>query len=172
MNENINRNNNFNDVERMKWIDFSGLHTVVHHQCFQMVDTLTHHCRRTMCGLNPYALPYVPKHQDMNEKEGKKKNKNVQLHACKTRKKKPFNDECKTCKDAKRKNNTKKNNNKEEENKIDGNRFKRLQAMVGDLTDQVEDDACKGKTEQKKIEKKTNTHHVDQISVNALDTLT
>ena len=91
MNENINRNNNFNDVERMKWIDFSGPCTVVHHQHFQMVDMLMHHCIRTMCGLNPYVLPYVPKLQDMNEKEGKKKNKNVQLHACKTRKKKPFN---------------------------------------------------------------------------------
>ena len=43
--------------------------------------------------------------------------------------------------------------------------------MVGDLTDQVEDNACKGKIERKKMEKKTNPHHVDQISVNALNTL-
>ena len=43
--------------------------------------------------------------------------------------------------------------------------------MVGDLTDQIEDNACKGTIEQKKIEKKTNPHHVDQISVNTLNTL-
>ena len=70
MNENNNSNNNMNYVESMKWngIDFTGPHTVMHHQCYQMVDMLMHHCRRAMCGLNPHALPHEPKYQvDINE---------------------------------------------------------------------------------------------------------
>ena len=83
MNQNTNSNNNINDMDRnksMKWngIDFTGPYTVIHHHYFQMVDALTHHCRRTLCGLNPYALPYVPQYQvDMNEMDGKMKENNM-----------------------------------------------------------------------------------------------
>ena len=38
---------------------------------------MIHHCRRTMCRLNPYALPYVPQYQvDMNEIDRKMKENN------------------------------------------------------------------------------------------------
>ena len=47
----------------------AGPYTVVHHQCYQMVDLLTQHCRKTMGGLNPHALPYVPLTQKIVKEE-------------------------------------------------------------------------------------------------------
>ena len=65
MNENSNSNNNVNCTERMdntKWngFDFTGPCTAHHHQHFQMVDLLMQHCRRSICGLKPHALPHAP----------------------------------------------------------------------------------------------------------------
>ena len=39
---------------------FTGPYTTVHHQYFQMVDLMTRSFERTVCGLNPYAVPYKP----------------------------------------------------------------------------------------------------------------
>ena len=39
---------------------FRGLHTTFHHQCFQMVELTTMHCKCTMNRLNPHTLPHQP----------------------------------------------------------------------------------------------------------------
>ena len=81
MNKNINSNNNINDMERNKSmkqnsIDFKGLYAVFHYQYFQIVNILIHHYRRTIGGLNPYALLCVPQYQlDMNEIDRKNERK-------------------------------------------------------------------------------------------------
>ena len=67
-----------------------------------MVDILIHHCRYTMCGLNPYIFPFIPNYQ--GDKQGRKVN-NV------TSKKKPYNEQ-KKLKKTKVMNSTKKQNNK------------------------------------------------------------
>ena len=72
----------------------------------------------------------------------------------------------KTCKNKKRRNNKKKNNSKTEENGAYENKYERLRALVGD--DEIEkvlmeDNACSTKKAKKKIEKKTNRHHVDHV---------
>ena len=57
----------------------TGPCTVVHHQCYQMVDLLMQHCRKTMGGLNPCALPHVPLTQKIVKEESannKSNNKN------------------------------------------------------------------------------------------------
>ena len=71
----------------------TGLHTVAHHQCYQMVDLLMQHCRKTMGGLNPSALPCVPSTQPIvaeestNAKRNNKENaESSKWHACKTNK--------------------------------------------------------------------------------------
>ena len=78
MNQNYSNNNAkctaMNDDEKWNGIDYSGPHTVFHHQCFQMVDMLMQCCRRSMHGLNPYALPYVP---PQHQKDSKKKMRNM-----------------------------------------------------------------------------------------------
>ena len=54
-------------------VDYTGPHTVMHHQCHQMVDLVMRHCKQTMHGLNPYALPCIPsQHQESEKKEGNK----------------------------------------------------------------------------------------------------
>ena len=57
----------------------AGPCTVAHNQCYQIVDLLMQHCRKTMGGLNPCALPYVPSSQQIvaesaNNKRNNKKN--------------------------------------------------------------------------------------------------
>ena len=101
----------------------TGPYTVVHHQYYQMVDLLTQFCRKTMGGLNPYALPYVPSTQPIvvEESTNAKKNdkKNVESSKWHT---------CKTKKGRRHKNNNK--NKREKETKLFGNRFNRLQEMA------------------------------------------
>ena len=151
----------------------SGLHTVIHHQCYQMVDLLIQHFRRSMCGLNPYALPYMPQHkEDMNEtEESKKTNKRQKI---------PFDQGWKKQRNTKRCNNVKNNNITEKEREINANanQFQRLQALVGDmtevtsvLTEVAKNDACAGNNNKKTIEKKVNSHHVDDIQMDVLNDL-
>ena len=106
-----------------------GPYTVMHHQYYQMVDLLTQHCRQTMGGLNPYALPYVPSKNGTKESVCKPKNNKQNVEPSKWH----------TCK--KKKGNRKKNinkNNKVKETKIVGNRFSRLQEMVKDCPEVTE----------------------------------
>ena len=62
MNEN---NNNANANENGIWngADFSGLHVVFHHQCFQMADLLIAYVQRLMSGSNPHAMSCKPNQQ-------------------------------------------------------------------------------------------------------------
>ena len=39
---------------------FTGPYTTVHHKCFQMVELMMMSFKRTVYGLNPYAVPYRP----------------------------------------------------------------------------------------------------------------
>ena len=55
MNDNITINDHTN-----YGVDFTGPHAVIQHQHYQMVYFLMQHCRRSMCGINPCALPCVP----------------------------------------------------------------------------------------------------------------
>ena len=71
----------------------TGPHAVVHHQCYQMVDLLTQHCRKTMGGLNPCVLLYAPPTQQFVAKERtynmKNNNNNAESskwHACEKKK--------------------------------------------------------------------------------------
>ena len=64
--------NDNSKIHNVKYgIDYAGPHTVMHHQCCQMVDLVTQCCRRTMCGLNPSALPHAPSQHQEIEKRGK-----------------------------------------------------------------------------------------------------
>ena len=74
-----------NDNKKWNGVDFSGSHTVFHHQCFQMVDLLMHCCRRSMHGLNPYALPHVPpQHQEeINKMNAKHEEKDLKPNLAK-----------------------------------------------------------------------------------------
>ena len=57
-------------------IDDAGPHAVMHHQHYQMVDLLMQCSRRTICGLNPLALPCIPlQHQDAITKNSEQKQK-------------------------------------------------------------------------------------------------
>ena len=151
MDENSNNYNN-----NVIYGSDSGLHTVIHHQHHQVVDLLTQHFRRSMCGLNPYALPYMPQYQeDMNEtKESKKINKRQKI---------PSDQGWKKQRNTKRHNNVKNNNITEKERQINTNinQFQRLQALVGDmtevtsvLTEVVKNDACAGNNNKKQLKRK------------------
>ena len=74
----------------------AGTCTAVHHQYYQMVDILMQHCRKSMGGLNPHALPYAPPTQQGVEKSNtctmRNKNKNEKTSTWNTCKKK-INDE-------------------------------------------------------------------------------
>ena len=89
----------------------TGPCTVMHHQHYQMVDLLMQHCRKTMGGLNPNALPYAPLKQQNAKKESsyKQKNNNKKAEPSKWH-------ICKEKKGCIYKNNNK--NKKEKENKI------------------------------------------------------
>ena len=50
-------------------LEHAGMHAVIHHQHYQMVDLLTQCCRQSMGGLNPHALLYVPSEQKNVAKE-------------------------------------------------------------------------------------------------------
>ena len=104
----------------------AGPFTVVHHQCYQMVDLWIQYCRKIMGGLNPCALPYAPSSQQIvaeksanNKKNNKKNAESSKWHACETKK----GWRCKN-------NNNK--NKQEKETKIFGNRFNRLKEMAQD----------------------------------------
>ena len=51
---------------------FAGPHTTFHHQCFQMVDLMIMHCKRTINWLNPHALLCEPTASNAKLKEEKK----------------------------------------------------------------------------------------------------
>ena len=163
MNENSNNNDN------VICGSDAGPCAVIHHHCYQMVDLLTQCCRRSMCGLNPHALPHVPQHQaEVNEIED----------LTKIRKKKPFDQGWKKQRNKKRTNNNKNDNHAAKDKKIDVNQFQRLQKMVGDmtevtalLTEVAKDDACTVKNRKKTIEKKINPCHVDYVQMDELNDL-
>ena len=78
---NIKNNNNNTAKERNKKMEkhgcsdfrFAGPCTISHHQYFKMVDLLIESHTRTMKGLNPHTLPYVPMRNNNIEIEEKKK---------------------------------------------------------------------------------------------------
>ena len=71
----------------------------------------------------------------------------------------------------------KKENYAEEEYAIDENRFKQLQIMIGDVTEvtklltniTIEENTYFVIKEQKKLEKKLNLYHIDDILMHILD---
>ena len=147
--------------------DHAGPYTITHHQYYQMVDLLILCCRKTMGGLNPYALPYAPSKQKKVPKESthdQKKNINIvkppKWHACK-----------------KKKGNRCKNNDKkkiDKETKIFGNRFSRLREMVEDsqevidvLEKAVDEDTHQNENKGKEDEE--NEHDVDSVETQTLD---
>ena len=78
----MNRNNQINNNSVNYGVD-TGPHTVIHHQHYQMVNLLIQHCRRSMGGLNPYALPCVSsKHR---EKKKDRDNKGKQPNLAKSK---------------------------------------------------------------------------------------
>ena len=94
----------------------AGPYTVAHHQCYQMVDLLMQYREKTMGGLNPCALPYVPSTSQIvaEESTNNKKNNNNNVESSKWH-------ACKTKKEWRNKNNNK--NKREKKTKIFGNRF-------------------------------------------------
>jgi hypothetical protein len=144
----------------------TGPYTVAHHQYYQMVDLLTQLCRRTMGGLNPHAVPYVPLTSPIVTKErktNKKNNKNTvessKWHTCRTKKGRRY------------KNNNK--NKKEKNIQSFGNRFSRLQEVVQDI-DEVMDVLQKAVDDEKhlninKEENTKNIYNVDTVDMNTLD---
>ena len=147
--------------------DHAGPYTIMHHQHYQMVDLLILCCRKTMGGLNPHALPYVPSKQQKVPKESthdQKKNINTvkppTWHACK-----------------KKKGNRCKNINKkkiDKETKIFGNRFSRLREMVEDsqeVMDVLEKavDKVVHQNENKGKEDEENKYDVDSVETQTLD---
>ena len=144
---------------------YKGPYTVVHHQYYQMVDLLIQHWRRTMGGLNPYALPHVPPtpksdaERTSNKMNNKKNAESTKWHARKTKK-------GRGCKN---------NNNKKKEKKtrLFTNRFSRLAEMVEDeheITDVLET-AVDEEGNSNMIKKKTtrNACNVDSADMTLLD---
>ena len=136
------------------------LHTVAHHQCYQMVDLLTQCCRKPMGGLNPYALPYAPPTKQSVEKSNapNMRNKNDNVKSSKWH----------VCKKTKGRRCINKNKNKtEKETKGVVNRFSRLQDMVKDnnevtevIEKAVEEDKLRNTIKNKNEE---NKHDVDSV---------
>ena len=154
----------------------AGIYTVAHHQYYQMVDLLMQYCRKSMGGLNPYAMPYVPQTQQGVEKSNacdeRNQNKNVKSstwNTCKKNKgRKHIN---------KNKNLKKTNKTKIVEDEIMSNRFSRLQNMVEDVTEVtellhkvVENNNNKNEEKDDKTTNKDVTScNVDKIDESALD---
>lgn len=70
-------------------LEFVGVHTPIHHQCFQMVDMLIHQFRWNMKKLNPSAKPHVPTTEvgegNLNEEEQQQEEttrKNIEEKEC------------------------------------------------------------------------------------------
>ena len=146
----------------------AGPYTVVHHQCYQMVDLWIQYCRKTMGGLNPCALPYAPSSQQIvtekstnNKKNNKKNAESSKWHACETKK----GWRCKN-------NNNK--NKQEKETKIFGNRFNRLKEMAQDNHEVAEvlEKAVDEETHLNinKEENTSNKYDVDSADMHILDT--
>jgi len=161
-------------------LEFVGAYTPIHHQYFQMVDMLIHHWKRTMDGLNPYAISYVPstridtedrvctkKMNDNNVESFNKGHDNdatasTKWNMCRTKEGRGCN-----------------NNNKykkERNNKVFGNRFSRLQELVQDNQEDM-DMLEKAVDETKyitinKVEEEVNTnntYNVDAVDMNTLE---
>ena len=114
-------------------IDYTGPHAVMHHQYYQMVDLLIHCCRRTMCGLNPHALPHAPlQHQDVTKKNSKQKQKDKKQNL------EPLKQEWHTQSRKKGKPNPNKCKNQIKDTKKFENRFSRLQNMTKDMSEVTE----------------------------------
>ena len=137
-----------------------GPYTVMHHQHYQMVDLLMQHCRQTMGGLNPHALPHVPSKNGTKESACKPKNnkQNVEPSKWHTHKKKKGN----------RKKNINKNNTVQE-TKIVGNRFSRLQEMVKDCPEVTE--VLKKVVEEEKPQNENDIkkYEVESVEIQTLD---
>ena len=142
-----------------------GPYTVVHHQYYQMVDLLIQHWRRTMSGLNPYALPHSPPtpkrdaESTNNNVNNTKNAESTKWHTCKTKKGRGY----------------KNNNNKKKEKKtrLFGNRFSRLAEMVQDDKEikDVLETAVDEEVKLNMIKEKTtrNAYNVDSADMNMLD---
>ena len=157
-------------------IDHTGPHAVMHHQYYQMVDLLTQCCRRTMCGLNPLALPCTPlQHQDVTKKNSKQKQKD------KIQNLEPSKQQWKTHRKKKGKRNPNQHKNQVEETKIFGNRFSRLKEMTKNMNEVTEvlwetvkeQNNATNCEEIKKNEKEDaenkNECNVDSVDINKLD---
>ena len=144
----------------------TGQYTVVHYQCYQMVDLLTQCCRKMKDGLNPYAVPYAPSTSQIvtEESTNNKKNNNNNVEPSKWH-------TCETKKGWKQKNNNK--NKREKKTKSFGNRFSRLQEMVQDnheVTEAIEKAVDEDKLQDTiKNENEQNKHNVDSVEIHTLD---
>ena len=157
-------------------VDHAGPHAVMHHQHCQMVDLLMQHCRRTMCGLNPHALPHAPlQHQDVTTKNSKQKQKDEQQNL------EPSKKEWHTCRKKKGKQNPNKNKNQVKETNNFKNRFNRLQDVTKDMNEVTEIlwETVKEQNNANNCEEKKendNEHadeknecNVDSVEINKLD---
>lgn len=164
-------------------LEFVGAYTPMHHQYFQMVDMLIHHWKRTMDGLNPYAMSYVPsttridtedrvctKKKNDNNVESSKWNKGYDNDATASTK---WNI-CRTKEGRGYDNNNK--NKKERNNKVFGNRFSRLQELAQDnqeVMDMLEKAVDETKhTTINKVEEEVNTnnsYNVDTVDMKTLE---
>ena len=115
----------------------AGTCAVVHHQHCQMVDLLMQHCRKSMGGSNPHALPHAPPTQQGVEQSNtyntRNKNNNAKLSVWNTCEKKKGRKCINNNKNQKKTNKT-----KIEEDEIMSNRFSQSQNMVGDMTEATE----------------------------------
>ena len=81
----MNKNNNYikiNENGIRNGIDFSGLCTIFHRQCFQMVDVLIAYAQRSLSGLNLHAMPYEPDQQKKEMSTGNSTPVKVRTHPC------------------------------------------------------------------------------------------
>lgn len=155
-------------------IDYTGPCAVMHHQHYQMIDLLIQHCRQSMRGLNPHALPCVPsQHQEIEKKSRNQEDKDRKPNLAQSKQ------GWKTCnKNKGKRNQIKKHKVKKTENHE--NRFSRLQDMVKDMTEVMEllsetvkDQNNKNngveKMESTNENKDINSYHVDSVEINVLD---
>ena len=152
----------------------TGQHTIAHHQYYQMVDLLIEHCRKSMGGLNPHAVPHAPSTSRIvtEDSANTKKKNNNNFESSKWNKSSKWN-ACRTKKGRRNQNNNK--NIKEKNMKIFGNRFSRLQETtqdtkeVMDMIEKAVDETKHATINEEKEESKENMHDVDIVDINALD---
>lgn len=117
----------------------TGQCTTMHHQYYQMVDLLIEYCRKSMGGLNPHVVPYVPSTSRIvaEDSANTKKKNNNNVESSKWNKRHNINtaastkwNTCRTKKGRRQKDNNK--NIKENNIKNFRNRFSQSHEVVHD----------------------------------------